>query len=58
MMSTNLEQAIRERLENGFKNWNGGYEGWLKWCETLYGAGCTLQYSAWRRPEALYPAGV
>lgn len=35
-MSTNLEQAIRERLENGFKNWNGGYEGWLKWCETLY----------------------
>ncbi len=31
-----IEQAIRDRLETGFKNWNGGYEGWLNWCETLY----------------------
>lgn len=24
------------RLQNGFKNWNGGYEVWLEWCNTLY----------------------
>jgi hypothetical protein len=35
-MSKNFQQAIRERLENGFKNWNGGYECWLDWCNTLY----------------------
>ena len=35
-MSTKLEEAIKERLENGFKNWNGGYDGWLEWCNTLY----------------------
>ncbi len=31
-----IEKAIQDRLFNGFKNWNGGYDGWLKWCETLY----------------------
>ena len=41
-MSTNyktldsIEARIRDRLENGFKNWNGGYDGWLEWCNTLY----------------------
>ena len=33
---TELEKAIKDRLENGFKNWNGGYDGWLTWCNTLY----------------------
>lgn len=36
MANTALENAIRNRLETGFKNWNGGYDGWLKWCDTLY----------------------
>lgn len=31
-----LEDAIQNRLETGFKNWNGGYDGWLEWCDTLY----------------------
>lgn len=31
-----LEAAIQNRLETGFKNWNGGYDGWLEWCNTLY----------------------
>ena len=31
-----LEDAIRDRLVNGFKNWNDGYDGWLEWCNTLY----------------------
>ena len=37
-MQTNseLEKAIRDRLETGFKNRNGGYDGWLEWCNTLY----------------------
>jgi len=41
-MSTNyktldsIEARIRDRLENGFKNWNGGNDGWLEWCNTLY----------------------
>ena len=30
------EEAIRDRLETGFRNWNGGYDGWLEWCNTLY----------------------
>ena len=33
---TELEAKIKDRLETGFKNWNGGYEGWLEWCNTLY----------------------
>jgi len=33
---TAMEIAIKDRLEIGFKNWNGGYESWLKWCNTLY----------------------
>lgn len=32
----NMEAAIENRLRTGFANWNGGYDGWLKWCETLY----------------------
>ena len=32
----NMEEAIRDRLVTGFKNWNGGYDGWLEWCNTLY----------------------
>ena len=35
-MSENFQEAIRERLEHGFKNWNGGYDCWLDWCNTLY----------------------
>ena len=31
-----LEAQIKDRLEAGFKNWNGGYDGWLEWCNTLY----------------------
>jgi hypothetical protein len=33
---TELEAAIKDRLETGFRNWNGGYECWLEWCNTLY----------------------
>lgn len=33
---TQMEKAIKDRLETGFKNWNGGYECWLEWCNTLY----------------------
>lgn len=32
----NMEEVIRDRLVNGFQNWNGGYDGWLQWCNTLY----------------------
>jgi hypothetical protein len=35
-MSKQLEEVIKNRLETGFKNWNGGYDGWLEWCNTLY----------------------
>lgn len=35
-MDNSMESAIKDRLETGFKNWNGGYDGWLKWCDTLY----------------------
>jgi len=35
-MSKNFQEAIRDRLQNGFKNWNNGYEAWLDWCNTLY----------------------
>ena len=35
-MNNDLQIAIKDRLQNGFKNWNGGYEGWLEWCNTLY----------------------
>lgn len=35
-MSKNFQEAIKDRLQNGFKNWNGGYEKWLEWCNTLY----------------------
>ena len=36
MTKQEKEAAIRDRLVTGFKNWNGGYEGWLEWCNTLY----------------------
>lgn len=32
----NFQEAIKDRLQTGFKNWNGGYDVWLKWCDTLY----------------------
>ncbi len=35
-MARNWEEAIKDRLETGFRNWNGGYDGWLEWCNTLY----------------------
>jgi hypothetical protein len=35
-MSKNFQEAIKDRLQNGFKNWNGGYDAWLEWCNTLY----------------------
>ncbi len=35
-MSTNFEEAIRARFQQGFKNWNNGYEAWLEWCNILY----------------------
>lgn len=31
-----IEKAIENRLFSGFNNWNGGYDGWLEWCNTLY----------------------
>lgn len=31
-----FQEQIKNRLETGFKNWTGGYECWLKWCDTLY----------------------
>ena len=40
MNKTKIEQAIKDRLETGFKNWNGGYECWLEWCKTLYEPDC------------------
>lgn len=35
-MSSNFQEQIKDRLRNGFKNWNNGYEAWLDWCNTLY----------------------
>lgn len=32
----NLQEKIKNRLENGFGNWNDGYDSWLEWCNTLY----------------------
>lgn len=43
---TSLEQKIKNRLENGFKNWNEGYQAWEKWCDTLY------------EPDAFYNVGT
>ena len=34
--STDFEEAIKSRFEQGFNEWNGGYEAWLEWCNTLY----------------------
>ena len=35
-MSTNFEEAMKARIQQGFVNWNHGYEAWLKWCDELY----------------------
>lgn len=35
-MGTTFEEAMKARIKKGFSEWNGGYEGWLKWCNTLY----------------------
>lgn len=35
-MSLSFQKRIRERLTTGFKNWNHGYQAWLKWCDVLY----------------------
>lgn len=35
-MSGSLEDRIRARFEQGFSEWNQGYEAWLTWCDTLY----------------------
>jgi len=35
-MSAAFEEAMKARIRQGFKNWNQGYEAWLKWCDTLY----------------------
>lgn len=32
----NFQDKIKDRLQNGFKNWNGGDDAWLEWCNTLY----------------------
>ncbi len=34
--ASNMEEAIRERLQDGFRIWNEGYDSWLEWCNTLY----------------------
>ena len=31
-----IEKRIQDRLFNGFNNWNGGYDGWLRWCAIRY----------------------
>ena len=27
---------MKARIRNGFTEWNGGYEAWVTWCDTLY----------------------
>jgi hypothetical protein len=34
--SGSFQDRIKERLRDGFENWNSGYDAWLEWCETLY----------------------
>ena len=36
MGSDSWQDRIKERLRDGFENWNSGYDAWLEWCETLY----------------------
>ena len=31
-----IKEVIRDRLVNGFKNWNDVYNGWLEWLNTLF----------------------
>ncbi len=35
-MGASFQEAIRARFSQGFKEWNTGYDAWLKWCNTLY----------------------
>jgi len=35
-MTTSFQDAIKARFQQGFVNWNKGYEAWLEWCDTLY----------------------
>ncbi|MGC4122049.1 MAG: nuclear transport factor 2 family protein [Myxococcales bacterium] len=35
-MAASFEERIRARFNQGFGEWNQGYEAWLKWCHTLY----------------------
>jgi hypothetical protein len=35
-MSNNFGEAMKDRVRQGFVEWNKGYEAWLKWCDTLY----------------------
>jgi hypothetical protein len=36
MIKEDFEKAIRTRFQQGFDQWNQGYQAWLKWCDTLY----------------------
>ena len=36
MSKTHIEEAMKDRIKQGFSNWNQGYEKWLEWCDTLY----------------------
>ena len=57
--STDFEEAIKSRFEQGFNEWNGGYEGWLNWCNTLYEPdqdvcsprACPAASGPWGRPQ-------
>jgi hypothetical protein len=35
-MKKNFQEAMKDRIRQGFGNWNQGYEAWLKWCDELY----------------------
>ncbi len=46
MSHRSFQEAIRDRLQSGFAEWNSGYDAWLEWCETLY------------EPDAIYNIGM
>ena len=33
---TEMQMAIKDKLETGIKNRNGGYKCWLEWCNSMY----------------------
>ncbi len=35
-----LQEAMVDRVNEGFGHWNNGYEDWLEWCNTLYEPDC------------------